>query len=198
MAENLAKNWWILLLRGIFAILFGTVALVFPGLALMALVLVFGIYALLDGGLIIFHALQNHEQNHNWGWNLAEGVISILAGLAAWFLTPLVGLTLVFIAGVYAILTGIMQLVSAWRLHGHIANEIFLGFAGVVSIIFGLLIFINPLEGALALALLIGFYAITSGVLMIAFSLGFRSLQPHQKRKNDEHFIYDRPLHGEM
>lgn len=171
---NIIRNWWIWAVRGVFAIIFGAIAILFPALALQTLILVFGAYALVDGGFTIYHALTN--RNDNWVWHLVEGIVSVLAGIAAFMLPILTGLTLLLVIAFWAIVTGVMQVVAAWRLRKEIENEFWLGLAGVSSIIFGTYILFDPLGGALATAWLIGIYSIAFGTMLIGLALRFRAM----------------------
>lgn len=172
--NNVLNSWWAWALRGVFAIIFGILVIFFPGDALQALVYLFGAYALVDGGFTVYTALS--ERSTNWGWHLVEGIISIVAGLAAFFLPLLTGLTLLLVIAFWAVFTGIMQMVAAWRLREEIENEIWLGLAGLISIIFGVFVFFDPLGGALATAWIIGVYSIAFGILMILVAMRYREL----------------------
>jgi len=192
MLGTLSKNWWLPLLRGIFAIIFGLIAIFSPGAALTALVLVFGAYALIDGGISIYQGITDGEQHTNRAWTIFEGIIGVIAGLVAFFMPLFAGLTIVLLIGAWAFLTGIIEIVAAIRLRREIENEIFLGLAGLLSIVFGILIFFFPLRGALAVTWIIGIYAVVFGLLMIGFALRLRGM------KNDEGFetFFDHPAEG--
>lgn len=170
--NTVTNSWWFWAIRGVFAIIFGVLAMVFPGDALQALVYIFGAYALIDGVVTVYNAVANRVTN--WGWQLVEGIISIIAGLVAFFLPVLTGLTILLIIGFWAVATGIMQMIAAWRLRKEIENEIWLGLAGLMSVIFGVYIFINPLAGALVTAMIIGIYSILFGIFLIALAVRFR------------------------
>lgn len=167
-----ADNWWVPLLRGVFSIIFGILAVIFPGAALATLIWFFGAYALVDGVTTIYHAVTHHDEDR--AWHLLEGVVSIIAGIAAFVATFLTALTIAIVIGAYAIVTGGVQMVTAWRVRRQIDNEWFLGIAGLLSVLFGVLLFINPFAGAISLAWLIGIYAIAFGGLMIALAFRYR------------------------
>jgi uncharacterized membrane protein HdeD (DUF308 family) len=171
MLETMSRNWWILLLRGVMAIIFGILAILYPGEAFTALVYIFGIYALIDGAVTLYQALVNPGANRFW--NGLEGIIGIIAGVLAFAATGLTGLTIVLLIGIWAIMTGVVQMVEAWRLREEIENEIWLGLAGLLSVIMGVLFILNPLGGALATVWLIGIYSIAFGIffIMLAFRL---------------------------
>jgi uncharacterized membrane protein HdeD (DUF308 family) len=165
MLHALTKNWWLILLRGICAILFGVLTFIWPGVTLVTLVLLYGAFALADG---IF-ALATSR----W-WLAIVGLLGIAAGVVT-FLWP--GMTAVvlklFIAG-WAIAIGIMQIIGAIQLRKEIDNEWLLVAGGVLSVIFGLILLLQPAVGVLALLFTIGAYAILYGILLVSFSLRLR------------------------
>ena len=134
MLHALARNWWLLLLRGIAAIIFGVLTFVWPGITLLTLVLLYGAYALVDGVLAILAAITGDAPAPRW-WLAIVGLLGILVGILtlAWpGITALV--LLLFIAG-WAIATGILQIVGAVRLRTEIDNEWLLIASGVLSVI---------------------------------------------------------------
>ncbi len=173
MAILLARNWWAVLLRGIAALLFGIAALIWPGLALSVLVFLFGAYAVVDGIFALASALGGGAQP-NRGWLAFEGIISILAGIVAFVWPGITALALLYLIAAWAIVTGVVEIMSAIALRRQIEGELFLGLAGVASIIFGLLLVIFPSSGALAVIWLIGAYAIVFGLILIALALRLR------------------------
>lgn len=181
MLENVAvqairRNWWLLALRGVFAIIFGLIALFAPRIALFAFIIVFAVYAIIDGIAAVVIAIQERGSLSRWGWVLFEGIISILAGIVAFVYPGLTALVLLFIVAIYAILTGILEIVAAFVIRGFAAREWALGIAGVLSIIFGIILFIRPGAGLLAILWLVGIYAIIFGILFIVRAFQMRSL----------------------
>ena len=181
MLENVAvqavkRNWWLLALRGVLAIIFGLIALLAPGIALFAFIIVFGVYAIIDGIAAVVIAIQERGSLSRWGWVLFEGIISILAGIVAFVYPGITALALLFVVAIYAILTGIMEIVAAFVIRGFAAREWALGIAGVLSIIFGILLFVvRPGAGILTLLWLVGIYAIIFGILFIVRASQMRS-----------------------
>jgi uncharacterized membrane protein HdeD (DUF308 family) len=173
MLHALSRNWWLLLLRGIAAIIFGVLTFVWPGITLLTLVLLYGAYALVDGVLAIVAAITGDAPAPRW-WLAIVGLLGILVGILT-FVWP--GITavvlLLFIAG-WAIATGILQIVGAIRLRKEIDNEWLLIASGVLSVLFGLILVVQPGAGALALLYVIGFYAVLYGILLVGFSLRLR------------------------
>lgn len=144
----LAKNWWSLLLRGTLSILFGVLTLMWPGLTLGALVTGFGVYAFIDGVVNIVGVVRHSRQHQRWASLLIEGIAGILAGVVtiAW---PAITLAvLVTLVAVWAIVTGVLEIVAAIRLRKHMHGEWLLALGGIA---FGVLVLAAPLAGALVL-----------------------------------------------
>jgi len=167
----LAKNWWLLLLRGLAAILFGVLALGWPGLTLLTLVLLYGAYVLTDGVIAIIAAITGNAPGGRW-WLAIAGLLGIAVGALTFMLPGMTALVLLFTMGGWAVAIGVLQIVGAIRLRKEIDNEWFLILSGAISVLFGLGIVANPGAGALAIVWVIGTYAIIAGVLYIG--LAFR------------------------
>jgi uncharacterized membrane protein HdeD (DUF308 family) len=172
MIEVLSRNWWLLLLRGILAIAFGVAAFALPGIALVALVLAFGLWAGLDGIFALASAFG--PSAHNRWLFLLEGVVGIAAAIVAFRFPGITALTLLFIIAWWAVVTGIIEIVAAIQLRKQIDDEWWLILAGAASIIFGILLFLNPGAGAIAVLWIIGLYAAVFGVVLIGLSLRLR------------------------
>jgi uncharacterized membrane protein HdeD (DUF308 family) len=174
MIGLLARNWWVLALRGVLAILFGLAAIFWPGLTLVALVFLFGAYALIDGiGALLVAVGGGSRVGSRWLLVL-EGVVGILAGIAAFIWPGITAFVLLILIAAQAVVTGIFELVAAIRLRREIEGEWLLGLSGVASIIFGVLMFAFPGAGALAVVWLIGAYALVFGVLMLVLAFRVR------------------------
>jgi uncharacterized membrane protein HdeD (DUF308 family) len=169
------RHWWALALRGLAAVVFGILAFALPGMTLAVLVLLFGAYAIVDGVLAIVSAFRSGG-HHLW-YLLIEGVVGILAGVAAFTWPGLTALVLLFIIAGWAILTGILEVISAVRLREAIDNEWAWIAGGVLSVIFGLVMLVSPGTGALALVWLIGAYAVLFGITLIALAWQVRNVQ---------------------
>jgi uncharacterized membrane protein HdeD (DUF308 family) len=170
MIEALTRNWWAVALRGLAAVLFGLMAIIWPDITVGVLVALFGAFALVGGAFTIIAAFQG-DTSDRW-WYVADGMLSILIGVIAWVWPGLTALSLLAFVAVWAIVTGVLEMVAAFRLRKVLANEWLLGLGGLASVVFGAIIVIAPGDGAIALIWLIGSYAILFGVLLIA--LGFR------------------------
>lgn len=172
-ANALARHWWVVGLRGLVAILFGIVAIVWPGMTLAVLVLLFGAYALVDGILDIFAAIRGDASHRVW--MLVEGIVGVGAGLAAFFWPGLTALVLLYIIAFWAIITGVLEIVEAIRLRQVISNEVALIIGGVLSVLFGILLLAAPGTGALAVVFIIGIYAIIFGIALLALAWRLRA-----------------------
>lgn len=170
MLDALAKNWWLVLLRGLCAVIFGVLAFAWPGLTLVTLVLLYGGFALVDGILAIAAAIMGGQPAPRW-WLAVMGMLGIAAGIVTFAWPGITALVLLMFIAFWAIATGVMQIVGAIKLRKEIDNELFLILGGILSVIFGIVMLAQPGAGALALVLVIGGYAIVYGVLLIAFSL---------------------------
>jgi uncharacterized membrane protein HdeD (DUF308 family) len=171
MVHALAKNWWLLLLRGIAAIIFGVLAFAWPGLTLLTLIMVYGAFALVDGVLAIIAAVTCGAPAPRW-WLAIVGLLGIATGLLMFLMPGLTALVLLYFIAGWAIATGVFQIVGAIRLRKEIDNEWFLILAGIVSVLFGVGVMMAPGAGALALVWVIGTYAVIMGILLVA--LAFR------------------------
>jgi uncharacterized membrane protein HdeD (DUF308 family) len=174
LLRALAANWWLLLLRGLAAILFGVLALSWPGVTLVSLVLLYGVYALADGVIAIGAALMGGVPAPR-GWLVVIGLLGIATGVLTFLWPGMTALVLLVFIAAWAITTGVMQIVGAIRVRKEIDNEWLLVLGGAVSVVFGLMLLMQPGEGALALLLVIGAYAIVHGVLLVLFSLRVRN-----------------------
>ena len=175
MAMSLVVKWWAVVLRGVAAILFGVIAVFWPPTAVAALVLLFGAYALIDGVLNLVAAAGAPRVGRPWGWLAFEGVVSILTGLVAFFWPGLTAIALVLVIGFWSLITGIAEIVAAIALRRYIRREWLLGLSGLLSIAFGVLLFLAPVAGAVAIAIWVGAYAIVFGSLLVWLGLRLRA-----------------------
>lgn len=171
--HGLAKNWWLLLLRGIASIVFGVLAFAWPGITVISLVIVYGAYALVDGLFSLYAAISGGNGAAPRWWLAVVGVAGVLAGIISFAMPALVALWLLLLIGAWAIVSGIFEIVGAIRLRKEIDNEWMLILHGAISVIFGVLLMVMPVPGALAMIWVIGAYAIAAGVILsvLAFRL---------------------------
>lgn len=169
--DGFAKNWWVLLIRGILAVLFGFLAFALPGLTLVTLVMLYGLYALADGLTALFVGGKSHA----W-WFVLVGVLGIFVGIYAFFNPGITAVALLYVIAVWAIIRGVFEVITAIQLRKEITNEWALIFAGIISILFGVLLIANPAAGALAMIWLIGIFAFLFGFFMIVLAFRVREL----------------------
>jgi uncharacterized membrane protein HdeD (DUF308 family) len=169
MSGMASRLWWVLLLRGIAAVIFGLAALFWPDETLWVLVVFFGAYALVAGVFTIAAGIADPTRR---GLLLTEGVIGVVAGLIAFFWPGLTALVLLYVIAGWAIFTGVLEIVTAISLRREIDNEWMMILGGALSVLFGLLLAFLPGVGLLSLTWLIGIYALIFGVAFIV--LGFR------------------------
>lgn len=167
----LAERWWVLEVRGVAAILFGILAIVAPGTSLLALVILWGAYALVDGVSNLMLAVRRSGAGQSWGWLLFEGIVSLAAGVFTFAWPGMTGLVLLMVIAIWAVLTGFAKIATAIRLRSQISGEWMLGASGALAILFGVFLFLSPGAGALALVWVIGGYAIVIGALLIGLGL---------------------------
>src|SRR5215813_103789 len=172
--QALAKCWWLLLLRGIAAVLFGLLAFIWPGLTLVTLVLLYGAFALVDGVISLAAAFTGGAKPVPTWWLVVVGLLGIAAGLVTFFWPGITALVLIFFIGGWAIAHGIFEIVGAIKLRKEIDNEWWLILAGALSVLFGIIVIAAPGAGALALVWVIGIYSFAFGILLVGLSLKLR------------------------
>lgn len=165
------RNWWLWLARGLFGVAFGVMAFALPELTLRVLVLLFGIYAVADG----LTALWLGAVARAW-WLLALGVLAIAVGIFTFFRPEITAVALLYLIAGWAIARGIFEMVTAIELRKVISDEWLLALAGVLSIVFGVMLAANREAGALAVVWIIGAYAALAGGVMIVFAFRLRAL----------------------
>jgi uncharacterized membrane protein HdeD (DUF308 family) len=173
-----AKNWWLFTLRGVFAILFGLIALIFPGPTMLSLALLFSAYMLVDGIVGIISAMRRRDQ---WGLLVFEGIINILVGIGAFLWPGLTVLAFVLLVAAWALVTGGLMAAASFRLnldHG----RVWLLLGGLLSVAFGVLLIITPVIGAAVLTWWMGAYALAFGIALVIFSFKLRARQDERAR----------------
>ncbi len=175
MVATLTRNWWMWLIRGIAAIVFGVLAWIWPAATWVTIAILFGAYAFVDGIFAIYATIRAAETHQRWWPFLVEGIVGLLIAAITFYDVRITLLALYFTIAAWAFLTGILEIVAAIQLRKHISNEIWLIIGGVASIAFGVLMVWFPLAGMLAVIWLIAAYAIVFGSIMIGFALRLRS-----------------------
>src|SRR5262252_1832712 len=179
MIETLKRHWWVPVIRGVAAIVFGIIARVYPGLTIATLLLFFGAWVLIDGIFRIAGAIGHRSgSDPDWGWQLVMGILGIIVGLLTFHAPQITALALVIYIAAWALMTGASEIAIAVKLRQEIKGEWFLILAGLASIVFAVLLLWNPIAGAAALIWLISWYAIIMGILEIIFGFRLKALKP--------------------
>jgi len=163
------------LFRGFAAILFGILTLVWPKLSLSVLVLLFGVFAVISGITAMAAALRNREEQ-GWGLLLFEGILGILAGVVALIWPGITALAFLYLLAAWAIIIGVLELVAPLSFPMSFGRGLLMALAGIVSIVFGIIIAAQPAAGLLTVVWLIGVYAIVFGVMYVVVYFEARSL----------------------
>lgn len=177
MLRTLSRYWWLVALRGAAAVVFGILAFIWPGLTLSALVILFGVYVLIDGIANLVAGFSDRKANGRWWVTALEGVVGILAGILTFLYPGLTAVLLLYFIAAWAILTGVLEMVAAFRLREEIEGEWALGLSGLISIFLGVGLVIFPTAGALAVVWMIGIYAILFGGLLVYLAFKLRGAE---------------------
>jgi uncharacterized membrane protein HdeD (DUF308 family) len=172
---SVPRHWWAFALRGLAAVIFGILAFAWPGLTLATLVLLFGIFVLIDAVMAIISAIRS-KGDHVWVL-LLEGVVAVVAGVLVLGWPGITALLLLYIIAAWAIVSGILEIVSAVRLRTIIEHEWAWILSGALSIVFGVVAIARPGAGALAIIWLIGAYAILFGITLFFVAWRIRDLE---------------------
>jgi uncharacterized membrane protein HdeD (DUF308 family) len=174
-------SWWTLALRGLVAVIFGLLTFILPGITLTTLVLLFGAYVLVDGVFAIAAGLKARESKR-WWVLLIEGVLGVIAGVLTFLMPGMTALFLLGLVAAWAMLTGVTEIVAAIQMRKYITNEWLLALSGVASLLFGVLLLINPGIGLLTLVWFIGAYVMVFGILLLALAFRLRGLERSTQR----------------
>ncbi len=177
MLEKITHNWWLYAVRGLVAVLFGILAFTRPEQTVQALVLVFGVFALVDGVFAIFAGIASYRYFERWWAVLLEGVAGVVIGLLTFFWPNITALFLLYIIAAWALITGIFEIVAAIQLRRLIMGEWMLILGGLLSILFGVLLFVFPAAGAVSVIWVIGIYAVVFGISEIIFAFRLYGLR---------------------
>ena len=173
MAAIMIGNWWALALRGVVAILFALIAFFLPGITAAALILLFGAYAFVDGVFALITGLRAARHHGRSGPLLLEGILNILIGIIV-FLWPGPALVaLIYLIAIWAVISGIALIAAGMALIRH-SGEWLLVLSGVISVLLGIILFVQPGAGVVALSWWLGFYALLFGIILVATAFRIR------------------------
>jgi uncharacterized membrane protein HdeD (DUF308 family) len=176
VADLLARYWWLLALRGLAGVLFGILAFIWPGITLFVLVCLFGAYALVNGVLSLILAWKAPKGFPQTGSLILGGILGIAAGLITFFMPGITALGLVIVIAAWAIVVGVMEIVAAIKLRKVISNEWLWILAGTLSVVFGILLLLQPAVGAVVLVWWIGAFALAFGILFLILAFRLKRL----------------------
>ncbi|MCG6928897.1 MAG: HdeD family acid-resistance protein [Acidobacteria bacterium] len=179
LAKLLGQSWWVLLLRGVLAILLGIAAFARPGMALKTLLMLFAAYVFIDGISNVIAAFSGRDDNEHWWVVLIEGILGIAIGVLTVFRPGTTGVVLLVLIAFWAIMTGILRIILAIRLRKEIEGEWWLGLSGLLGVLFGVIVMMKPGAGALSVLWMIGFWLILMGITLVLLS--FKSRGFHKK-----------------
>ena len=174
MLDRMSRDWWIIALQGVAAIVFGILALVWPGITLVALVYLFAAFAIVNGVLALIRGLRRDAGGRLDGWRVAQGVVGIAAGVIAFVVPYIAAYALLLVIAAWAIVSGSIELMAAYQFRDVIRREWLLALDGAIAILFGLVLIVFPSAGALAVVWLIGAFAIVSGVILLVIAFRLR------------------------
>jgi uncharacterized membrane protein HdeD (DUF308 family) len=178
LLNDMSRDWWAVLLRGIVGVAFGVLAFAWPGTTLLALIFLWGVYAIADGAFALYLTISAAQGHRRWWPYLLEGVVGILAGAVAFAWPGITAVALVFLIAAWAVVTGVFEIIAAIDLRRQIRHEWLLALSGALSIFFGVLVVLQPDAGALAIVWLLGAYTFLFGFALI--TLAFR-MRDHEK-----------------
>lgn len=174
MIHILAKHWWVLVVRGLVALVFAGTAFFLPNFAFSVLVAGIGVYLLADGALATYSGWRLRGEDKDWWVAALEGLLGVGLGVATLAYPDVSAALLVLFVALWCLLTGAFEIILAIRIRKEIEDEWQLAFAGIISIALGALMLFQPNAGAISIAWWIGFYAFFFGLLMIGLGLRLR------------------------
>lgn len=173
MAAIMVGNWWALALRGVVAILFALIAFFLPGVTATALILLFGAYAFVDGIFALIAGVRLARQHGRSAPLLLEGGLNILIGLIIFIWPGPALIATVYLIAIWAVITGIALIAAGIALIRH-SGEWLLVLSGVISVLLGIILFVQPTAGVIALSWWLGFYALLFGIILLAAAFRIR------------------------
>lgn len=176
-AQVAKKFWWVFALRGLFAVIFGIIALVAPVTAGVFIIFLIGFYFIVDGLTSLMQAFAAKNSGVHWGWWVFQGIVGIIAGILVLTVPPLVtAVVLLYLVAFWAIIIGLTLIGTAFSVRKAGGGWVFVAVLGALALIYGLvLVFGNSVDGILSLLWLVGIWALVAGILMIGMAFAIRS-----------------------
>ena len=174
--QSIADTWWLWLIRGILAIVLGILFLTRPAESLVSLAMVIGAWFLIDGVISLFHGFGKMPEGQSRWMFIIWGIIEIIAGLQLIAKPVLGAMTLTVVIGIWAIILGALEIISGIKYRDEMSGEFWLILGGIAAVIFGILIFSNLLQGAIAVTALIGIWGLISGVVLLILAFKIKGL----------------------
>ena len=174
--SEMFRNWWMVALRGVLAIVFGVLALIWPHATTLALVLLFGAFAFMDGTVAVATGIASAKYLERWWALVLEGITGIGIGVLTFFLPNITAVALVYFIAFWAVITGIFEIVAAIEFRRVITGEWAMILGGLLSVLLGVLLFVFPGVGMVSVVWLIGMYAIIAGITAIIFAFRMHGL----------------------
>jgi uncharacterized membrane protein HdeD (DUF308 family) len=175
----LSQSWWIILWRGIAALIFGLITWFNPVITLYVMLIFFSGYAFVDGTLGIVMSFKGRRYHKDWWLLFIWASANFLTGILTFFIPIVTVVVLTDLLAIWAIVSGVLQMTTAIGLRKSIQGEGWMALGGILSIILGIVLFINPVQGGIAITWLMGIYAILFGIISII--LAFRVRRSAQK-----------------
>jgi len=177
LGEVLSKDWWLLALRGLLSVAFGIVALLMPIATILALLLLFSAFMLVDGGFALYAAVRAMRRGESWGMPLIQGIASVAAGVLAFLWPGITVVAFILLLAAWSIVSGCVMLTAAYSVDGR--GRGWLAFGGIISLLFGTLLILAPLIGAVVVTWWLGAYFLVFGVAVILLAFRLRSQRNH-------------------
>jgi len=180
VGQIVSTIWWLVLLRGIAAVLLGILLFTNTAAMLSVVIIFLGIYWVLDGIITLMASIIGRDEHSNWGWGIFVGIISIIAGLAVLSQPVLTALFtasfIISLVGIMIVISGISSIVTGFRLR-KTSGEWMMILGGALSLIFGLLLLMNPLFSAMVFVYIIAAFSIFGGIVLIVISFQVKKLK---------------------
>lgn len=174
LGEALSQDWWLLALRGLLGVIFGLIALIMPVTTILALVLLFSAYMLVDGCFALYAAVRGMVRRDSWGMPLIHGIANVAVAAIAFLWPGITVLFFVLLVAAWSIVSGCLMLAAAYNVNANYSRG-WMAFGGVVSLAFGVLMIFAPVAGAVVLTWWLGAYSLVFGIVVIVLAFRLRS-----------------------